>query len=170
MKNVLFAIVLFLVGVVATLFVQRHTSWFTPSNVEYEDSIWFSEQLEKHLPIVQKKLASFSDVHDVVTYKHERECRSSAEQTFLQMTNQQIINAASVILRSKSYCTIEEIVQEYNSYRHVYDGLPEETTIYKEIHDESVKNTNNPPFRQRTDSIANVVVTKPSNKDTICGR
>lgn len=169
MKNVLFAIILFIVGAIAALFVQKHTSWFTPSNVEYEDSIWFSEQLEKHLPIVQKKLAAFSDVHDVITYKHERECRSSAEQTFMQMTNQQIINAVSVILRSKSYCTIEEIVQEYNSYRHVYDGLPEESTMYNSSPEKMVDKQSE-FFRQRADSIANVVVTKPSNKDTICGQ
>lgn len=172
MKNVFFAIVLFLIGIVAALFVQKHTSWFTPSNVEYEDSLWFSEQLEKQLPIVQKKLASFSDVHDVITYRHERECKLGAEYTFLQMTNQQIINTASVILRSKPCCTIEEIVQEYNSYRHVYDGLPKETTIYKELPDEDKKAKNNPPFRQHPDSACRhnpdgIITIK---KDTTCGR
>lgn len=92
----------------------------------YLDSVEFSHMLVKSLPAAQQQVYKFDDVVDVITYKLERQRQHKVDSIFMTLSDQQIANISSVLFKRGRSISVKDIVYEYQAYKHVYDGLPEE--------------------------------------------
>ena len=99
---------------------------FVQNKTEHLDSTEFTAMLVKCLPSAQQQIYQFADVTDVMAYRLERQRQHDYDSIFTKLTDQQVSNICAVLFRHKRAISISEIVTEYNAYRHVYDGLPEE--------------------------------------------
>ena len=95
------------------------------SNLCYRDSVQIARVVKACLPAAQRSLYTFDNVDNVLSYKTERRRQAEIDSTFLTLTDKQITDIVSVLKKGKPSFTISDIVQEYWTYRRVYDGLPE---------------------------------------------
>ena len=94
------------------------------SNLCYRDSVQIARVVKACLPAAQRSLYTFDHVDNVLSYKTERRRQAEIDSTFLTLTDKQITDIVSVLKKGKPSFTISDIVQEYQAYRRVYDGLP----------------------------------------------
>lgn len=122
------------------------------------DSLAFSNMLIKCLPNVQSESPKFEDITSVIIYKQKAERVHQLDSIFFSLTDQQVSNIASVLIRSNRSTTVQSIVLEYLENKYIYDNLPKDVySAYKpRADDESVSTT---------DTVKKVINIK---SDSIC--
>lgn len=92
-----------------------------------EDSVWFKEMYDKVAP--NPSTIEFDNVVDAIAYQESEQRRLGNYEDYLDMDPQIIANVCQVLKAQRTKLTINNIVSEYRSSKHVYEGLKNEDPV-----------------------------------------
>ena len=96
--------------------------------VRQTDEQAFEAMLEEHLPKALQNVYTFSDVNDVILYKHERVSQLFTDSVFTSLSDQEIANVVSVLKKQQDTFGVSDIVYEYRANQRIYSNLPDANT------------------------------------------
>ena len=91
-----------------------------------KDSLSFCKDVAKVIEFEKSVPPSFGNAIDVMLYRQRAEQEFYIDSCFSSLPAQTIANVASVILKRQDSFTILELVQEYETNKRIYDGLPKD--------------------------------------------
>lgn len=131
----LFTALMFALGL--TSCGNSHTPRLWDSGINKRDSVILVRMIENITQNASPLDAKYSDVTDLILDKHIRMDRLKQDSIFLHMDDQLISNIFQTVSnREHRPCTVREIIDEYLTYRNVYDNLPgiDERAAYRPEH------------------------------------
>ena len=81
----------------------------------------FEKQLDECLPGALQRQNEFDNPEDAILYQHECLHRESHDSIFLSLSDQQIANIASILLKHQQRISVSDIVYEYVKNKSIYD-------------------------------------------------
>lgn len=120
-----------LVGcLVATVLLALIAMSTTSCNRQYDGSYFDtvdSTEIAKIAKIQVREYLNpeFNKIDNIMDYHEQLSFRQCKEQVFAKMSSQTVFNCASIVLARQKYCSVLDIVDEYERNRSIYDNLPE---------------------------------------------
>jgi len=120
----------------------------------YEDLI--EDKVQEVLPDAMMQMYTFTSATDAMLYQQERATQKSTEDVFLSMTEKEVADVSTVLLKKLESITISDIVNEYRANRRIYSNLPPDPLQIDEPQKDRPQEPADPPVA--TDSGKQIVV------------
>lgn len=122
----------------------------------YEDLI--EDKVQEVLPDAMTQMYTFTSATDAMLYQQERATQKSVDDVFLSMTEKEVADVSTVLLKKLESITISDIVNEYRANRRIYSNLPPDPLQIDEHREDRTQESTDPPVA--TDSGKLVVPIK----------